>query len=165
MENIPVNDLKQARLKELLHYDPHTGIFTSLVKCGRRPKGSRPEAVQSAGYTQISIDGRRYLTHRLAWLYVYGQFPPEHIDHINLDKSDNRIVNLRAVTKSENARNKPGRSGKLKGAHRNASGTYTAQICVNHKRIYLGRYNTERDAHIAYCRAAVRYHGEYARLT
>lgn len=98
--------LTQERLKELFHYDPETGVFTRLVGGPGSPTGVLKNKPNSGhGYIVISINSKNYLTHRLAWLYVYGRFPLEQIDHINHDRTDNRITNLREVTELENHRN------------------------------------------------------------
>lgn len=98
--------ITQDRLRELLHYDPDTGIFTRLVSTGWRGKvGDVAGYKNPDGYLVIMIDYKLYLAHRLAWLYTYGRFP-EVTDHINGVRDDNRIVNLREVTNWENAQNK-----------------------------------------------------------
>lgn len=97
--------LTQARLKELLTYDENTGVFTRIksvqgsgYRVGNKPNGT--------GYLPVCIDYKSYLQHRLAWLYVHGEFPDGHIDHINRVKTDNRLCNLRVVTDFENSQNK-----------------------------------------------------------
>lgn len=99
--------LTQLRLKELLHYDPVTGHFTWIVANSNRAPAGTPagRTGNSHGYCPIGIDGKRYRAHRLAWLYMTGEWPPEHIDHINGVRSDNRWHNLRAATLKENNRN------------------------------------------------------------
>ena len=97
--------LSQERLKEILSYDPDTGVFHWLLQ-----KGNRVKAGDVAGapytperpYVKIQIDGFKWNGHRLAWLYVYGEHPEDVIDHINGDPSDNWICNLRSVTQSVN---------------------------------------------------------------
>jgi hypothetical protein len=97
--------LTQARLKEVIAYDADTGVFTrrksvqaSGYRVSARPNGS--------GYLQLCIDYKSYLQHRVAWLYVYGEFPEGHLDHINRVKTDNRICNLRQATDFENNQNR-----------------------------------------------------------
>lgn len=98
--------ITQARLKELLSYDRQTGLFTRRVPNKVRPKGFVYGAAENK-YVQISIDGRTYPAHRLAWLYVHGKFPvrPFEIDHIDRRKNNNAFDNLRVVTRSQNRRN------------------------------------------------------------
>jgi hypothetical protein len=109
--------MTQQELKELLHYDQDTGIFTWLVprannavKIGTIAGGKSPK-----GYWRIKIYDKPYQAHRLAWLYVYSEFPKEYIDHINGSRSDNRICNLREATYQQNAFNQ-------KMSSRNTSG-------------------------------------------
>lgn len=98
--------ISQERLKELLSYDPSTGIFTWKTKPSRSVKvGAVAGCKNGRGYVIIGLEQKRYRAHRLAWLCVHGEFPPEEIDHINGIRGDNRIDNLRAVNSVENSRN------------------------------------------------------------
>jgi len=92
-------DLTQKYVKELLNYDPATGFFSWCVPKRKKYIASN----QNGKYQRIDIDGQKYLAHRIAWLYVYGKFPDNEIDHINFVKHDNRITNLRDVTHRVNA--------------------------------------------------------------
>jgi len=99
--------ITQQELKELLHYNPETGIFTRKTKVNRNKViGSIAGTTDFHGYVAIAIDGKKYKAHRLAWLYMYGKFPDNCIDHINNITTDNRIVNLRDATLSQNQCNK-----------------------------------------------------------
>lgn len=147
------HELTQERLKELLHYDPNTGVFT-----WREPKRGRrsPIAggkVQSGGkgsrswYVGITLDYVRYMAHRLAFLYMVGRHP-EQIDHINHDGLDNRWSNLREVTAQENAlnRRKPiNNTNGDTGLHFNR-GKWQAMLGYRGKRLYLGRFDTKEQA-------------------
>jgi len=97
--------LTQTRLKELLEYDPNTGIFYRIKNLQGAGFVGDQAGSPAQGYLTIMIDGRNYRCHRLAWLYVYGEFPNEFIDHINRIKTDNRIINLRIASKKQNAEN------------------------------------------------------------
>lgn len=98
--------LSQERLKQLLRYDEATGEFTWLVSKGSRAtKGSMAGSDDGQGYMHIAIDGRYYRSHRLAWLYCFGQWPVGQVDHVNHKRDDNRLANLREVSHSENQRN------------------------------------------------------------
>ena len=97
--------LTQARLKENLHYNPTTGDFTWLVHKPRASHKIRAGTINN-GYRSISIDGKKYLAHRLAWLYMYGQMPSKNIDHINNHPDDNRLDNLRECTTKQNSLNR-----------------------------------------------------------
>lgn len=103
--------LPQNRLKEMLIYYPETGIFIwNERRRGRKFGQIAGNLNKVSGYVCIVIDGNNYLAHRLAWLYVHGDFPSgeqSFIDHINGKKGDNRIVNLRKASHKENHRNKP----------------------------------------------------------
>jgi len=138
--------ITQKRLKELLHYDPATGIFTWLVSRTRVRKGDRAGSLQSSGYRCIGIDGKLYQESRIAFLYMEGYFPENDVDHINRKKDDNRWCNLRHVSRRCNMRNtglqKNNKSG-VKGVcwHRN-KGKWAVQIKVNGKMIHLGCYES-----------------------
>lgn len=117
-------------------------------------------------YVKIRIDHVLYSAHRLAWLYVYGEWPLDQIDHINNDKTDNRICNLRLATQSENivnrraqSNNSSGRKGVTRSGKR-----WSASIRSNGHRYHLGTFDTVDDAHAAYSEAACRLHGEFANV-
>ena len=100
--------LSQQRLKEILSYDPETGIFHWLVQKGNRVHPgdiAGAPCLPSRPYIHIQIDGRKWKAHRLAWLYVYGEHPLDVIDHINGRHDDNRLCNLRSVSQSVNNAN------------------------------------------------------------
>lgn len=159
--------LTQARLKELLAYDPETGIFTWNVKRGKAGKGAVAGTPGTGKYIVIQIDMRFYRAHRLAWFYVYGEWPKPFLDHENRCRTDNWIKNLRIGTKSQNMANvaakKTNKSG-FKGVslckHTNR---WQAFITVNRKSMRLGRFDTPEQAHEAYCSAAKEHFGEFAR--
>src|SRR6516162_5104994 len=146
--------LTQERLKELLHYSPGNGeFFRKITKQGPAKPGDRAGWINSHGYLQINVDGNRYQAHRLAWFWTHGNFSLKELDHINRDRSDNRITNLRESTRSENnansKRQKNNRSG-FKGAYQNGSG-WMAKVKHNGKTIYLGTFDSPEEAHAVYC--------------
>jgi len=98
----------QDELKEQLHYDPETGIFTRKTWCRRtrRNKGARCGNIMSLGYREIRFNGYRTYEHRLAWFYMTGEWPPNQIDHINRIRDDNRFCNLRLADQSLQEYNK-----------------------------------------------------------
>jgi len=100
-----MSNLTQERLKELLDYDPETGVFTWLESRGSVTAGAVAGSRRKDGYRKIKINQKFYLEHRLAWLYVHGKFPLDQIDHINGVKDDNRLDNFREVDHRENQRN------------------------------------------------------------
>lgn len=160
--------LTQQQLKDVLDYSPETGEFRWKNKSTAYRVGLVAGSVKSDGYINIGIKRKYYKAHRLAWLYMNGVMPDSILDHINGDKSDNRISNLRLCSRVENQRNSSAinRTSKLKGvSHNKKSGKWTAGIRVNGKYKYLGRYKTEEEAHAMYCFAAWRFFGEYARYS
>ena len=101
------NSLSQKYLREALHYDPDTGIFTWKVATASCVKvGAEAGCVKNDGYRAIGMGGKSYKAHRLAWLYVHGEWPKEQIDHINHIRTDNRMENLRPASGGENAKTK-----------------------------------------------------------
>lgn len=99
--------LTQERLKELLSYDPETGVFVRRKQAGASRAGSIAGAPNTSGYIYISVDSTSYRAHRLAWFYVYGVWPNSDLDHINRVRSDNRLDNLRAASRAQNLLNVP----------------------------------------------------------
>lgn len=155
----------QERLQELLSYDINTGIFrwkvdrTCKTKCG-------DIAGYCGRYVTIRIDSKSYQAHRLAWLYVYGECPKYQIDHINGIKQDNRLVNLREATPSQNQMNRGTPSTNTSG-HKGISwykstNKWRATISVDKKQISLGYYENIDDAIGSYQLAVIKYHNEYA---
>ncbi len=159
---------------ELLEYDPETGIFVWIGAIGsNRGSGDGRLIGRRAGHhnkrrgrISIWVDGKSYLAHRLAWLYVYGQFPIRDIDHVNGDPKDNRIVNLREATPQQNARNRSHRSSNstgYKGVRRHA-GKWQARVTVSGQIISLGCFDTIEAAHMARVVAERQRFGEFARV-
>lgn len=153
------------RIRELLEYDPSTGLFTWKVSTSNRVKVGDIAGTLSYGYVAIGIDGKPRLAHRLAWMLFYGEWPACDIDHINGVRHDNRIENLRAVTRSVNMQNqrrgRGGNAGGLLGAtryHRSKS-KWLAQIKDSSGRLhYLGIFPTAEEAHAAYVTAKRQMH-------
>lgn len=161
---ITKHDLSRERLREVLSYDPATGIFTWLISKGSVSKGRTASSIEQQGYVVIRIDGLSYKAHRLAWLYVYGKWP-SLLDHINGVCTDNRIANLREATYSQNQQNsRPRYTGKshFKGASRDR-GKWRATIVIDGRQKYLGGFNTPEEAHARYCQVAQETFGEFAR--
>ncbi len=151
--------ITQERLKDVLNYDSESGIFTWKKKTNRNILiGSVAGAGHSGGYITISIDGKRYYAHRLAWLYVYGTWPDSQIDHVDNNKINNKISNLRDVCAGLNSQNKircqrNNSTGMLGVARCSNSNKFAAYICTNGSKKYLGIFETKELAHQAYLKA------------
>ena len=160
------NDITQERLKYLFRYEPDTGHFIRLVKTARRTKiGDIAGTRHNKGYWFIMVDGVKYLAHRLAWLYTTGEWPNDQIDHIDLDKSNTRWLNLREANNSKNQGNKPVRSDSisgLKGAFKR-EGKWVSFISVNGVRHHIGTFASPHLANAAYEVKAIELFGEFAR--
>lgn len=159
----PAAPLTAERIREILHYDPDTGVFTWRVPKGKRVKaGSVAGSMESDGYVRIKIDDRKYRSHRLAWLYVNGCWPIDQLDHINGSRSDNRIANLREATNSENQQNRAmpanNTSGFTGASFDRVAGRWKARIRVGGKLCHLGYFSTASEAHAAYLSAKARFH-------
>ena len=157
-------------LREILDYNVSTGDFLwRRAPCQRMPAASRAGWVENTGYVRIKILGRSYVAHRLAWLWVHGEWPAGPLDHINGNMADNRISNLRIASSSENARNRKCRADNstgLKGVRARPCKTtpFQAVISVDGKSISLGYFASKEEAHAAYADAAQKFFGEFARV-
>ena len=162
-------EITQARLKELLDYDPETGVFTWRVTRSRVKRGDIAgynQRSKSRVYCRISVDGKNHSAHRLAFLYVHGHTPPL-IDHKDNDSLNNRIENLRAATPSQNLANSRGwrsKKSSLKGAHFPKCGKWMSTIMTGGERTYLGLFPAPEAAHNAYKQAAMERSGDFARF-
>jgi hypothetical protein len=158
------------RVREILSYDPGTGEFRwRMDRRGGVKDGSSAGTVNKQGYRIIRIDMGFYKAHRLAWFYVYGEWPNGFIDHINFDASDNRIVNLREASMAENQRNRGRQKNNTTGYKgvrfdKRWRGRWYARIVVNDNEIHLGSFATAEAARAAYAEAARRLHGEFAKV-
>lgn len=149
--------LNADMLRDMVSYDPDTGIITSNQSRGCRAKGTPIGTKGKTGHMYAGIDGRIYLIHRLIWMYMTGDFPKKGIDHINGDPTDNRWINLREATQAENVQNirKATRvsTTKLLGSFKTPNGKYCARIRSNKKLINLGTFASAEEAHAAYVAA------------
>lgn len=161
-------ELTQAMARQLLEYDPHTGKLTWRKRTPDLFAGTRNSAEHSCkrwntkfsgkeaftavttGYKVGAIFAKNYLAHRVIWLLLFGHFPDEQIDHINGDRTDNRLANLRAVTNAENCKNQCARSDNTTGV----TGVYwfkrdskwVVSITANGKQKHLGYFDEFEDA-------------------
>jgi len=157
--------LSPEQLRELLDYDPETGVFRWKQRVARRVRvGDVAGRLNSEGYRNFSIRGRHYRASRVAFALVYGRWPSGSMDHINRNRRADRLCNLRECTLSENSRNASLRgdnSSRLKGACR-SNGRWQARIRIDGKPAYLGTFSTPELAHAAYVKAAIEHFGEFA---
>lgn len=151
------------RLRQLVHYDAESGIFTRLTTQG----GGGSGWPDKAGYLYIMVGGKIYAVHRLAWLYMTGDWPVQEIDHINGDKADNRFANLRDVSRHCNMQNelrprKNNTSGFAGVRWRKDRQRWIATILVEGKPKRLGAFDTAEAAHAAYVEAKRLYHSGFS---
>jgi hypothetical protein len=157
--DVPLADIEMVR--EAISYDPETGDFLWRKTQGRQKEGARAGTSGVAGYKQVTFNNMSYLAHRLAWAMHYGKWPVGQIDHINHDRGDNRITNLRVVDNLENHRNLPLRANNRTG-HAGVTfckftGRYMASITIGGRKIFLGRFDTIPEAAEARREANVKY--------
>lgn len=161
--------LTYERLKEVLTYNPETGIFYWAKKtCKKVIVGKEAGCCDTRyGYVLIGIDGVVYGAHRLAWFYVHGALPDE-VDHENGRPSDNRLSNLRGCThfaKSEEHQKPKHNTSGFKGVHfHKQTGKWRARISADGRFYSLGLHSTKELAHAAYCQGATVHHGDFARF-
>ena len=157
--------ITQAQLKQYIQYAPDTGIFTRIRSPYKGRLGIIKTCANSDGYFVICILGQTYLAHRIAWCLLHGEWPKNQLDHINGDRIDNRLVNLREANNLENCRNSGIRITNTSGfkgvGYHKASGKWRAQISINGKRICLGLYITAEEAGKVYEAQAKLHHGAF----
>lgn len=165
--------LTVGRLKELFRYDPETGEFTRLVHASSNARAG--DVIRGCkaknGYLTIRADNKLYYAHRLAWLYVHGKWPSanEDIDHINGDRTDNRITNIRRASRTENNRNrraanKNSQSGHIGIHFSSRHGKWIAHVTVDRKFKSLGYFDTLDQAIAARQAGEARYFGSFRRV-
>lgn len=149
-------ELTAQKLRELLDYNPETGVFVwKKTLSSKNLNGKNAGKINSHGYCSIKINYKNYLAHRLAWLFVYDKWPPQFIDHINGNRLDNRICNLRNANYFVNNRNRTMAKGFSKVGNK-----FRARIVVNDKTICLGTFETEQEANLAYLTAKNKHYPE-----
>lgn len=156
-----LSGLTAERLRQLLEYDPNTGVFTWRANRGGKPTAGKVAGGDRGKCWAIRIDGRMYAANRLAWLYTYGQWPIEVIDHKNGDAYDNRIENLRDVSHTVNLQNQRKASC---GSQTGFLGVFPfedrflAQITIDGRTKHLGLFSTAEAGYEAYLAAKRRFH-------
>lgn len=152
-------DITADEARALFQYDPENGQLS-------REGGVAGYVDKSNGYRSVRVRGRKYKAHRLAWLIVHGDWPSDFLDHINGDRDDNRLVNLRECSNAENLRNtgayRCNKTGYKGVSLHKRDRKYYANIRVDGRLRFLGSYATALEAHAAYCEAAAKLHGDFA---
>lgn len=160
----PTGPLTQARLKEMLDYDPLTGRITfAFSVCSKTKLGEIAGSFDRKGYRKLHIDGKSYAAHRVCFLWMTGKMPVDQIDHINGIKDDNRFENLREVSSAINNQNKrhaqrTSQSGLIGAYFKPKKNFYQAGITVGGKFTSLGCFKTADEAHAAYVAAKRQLH-------
>jgi hypothetical protein len=157
-----MKNLNLLILKEMLDYNKDTGIFTwKIDRSSLAKKGIKAGSISSDNYVLLTLFNKQYKAHRIAWLFVNGSMPTNHIDHINGNKQDNRIDNLRLVTHSENSKNlsidKRNKSGKTGVCWHVLSKKWIASISIDKKLKHLGYFDNIEDAILARKNAEITY--------
>jgi len=160
--------LTQEYLKEIIDYNPETGIMTN-----KKTRSSNAVAgkiincsTSTKKYGRVTINKKTYRLHRLIWFYMYGKWPKNEIDHINGNTSDNKLCNLRECSRQENIFNRKstkGSSSKYKGVSLK-NNKWIVQIQINKINKYIGSFSNKVEAALAYDTAAKKYHKEFAYL-
>lgn len=156
-----------TNIKHFLNYNQETGIFTWLHPQGSKVKrGAIAGAVRPDGYVVIKICKKPYMAHRLAWLFIHGEWPASFIDHINLNRSDNRAINLRLATNSENMMNQSKRADNSSGVKgvdwHSRTKKWRARCMVSGVRHTVGMFNSKREAEKSIREFRNQVHGEFA---
>lgn len=152
--------LTQSRLCEVLRYDRDTGAFFWIKSTSKKKLVGKIAGNITRGYWEIAIDGRQYKAHRLAWLYELGRWPVKDIDHINGERADNRFLNLREATRSQNCMNRGYRRGV---AWHSQMGKWRAYITIKGRQKSLGLFDKKDEAFAARKIAEIKLYGEFAR--
>ena len=158
-------NLTAQRLRELFDYDPMVGSFVRRIAVGRhgRHRAGTIAGVETRGYISICVDRTRFFAHRLAWLYMTGEWPANMLDHINCNRSDNRFHNLRLADPAVNSQNQrsprsDNTSGFLGVTFDKGTKRWRAKLKANGRYHHLGGFDTPEEAHAAYIEAKRRLH-------
>ena len=157
------------KMQDCISYDPESGVMTWKKVLSNRAKlgGICGGNIDSKGYGRVCFDGKQYRAHRVAWALFYGQEPDQQIDHINGNRLDNRIANLRLASNAENSRNcrlsKNNTSGVTGVCYHSRAKKWFAQIMFNRKNHFLGLHDTKEKAIEARKKAETQYFGQFAK--
>lgn len=158
--------LSHSKLLEVLEYNTYTGDFTNKISGIRRVKGSKAGSLTSLGYIRVTIDRKVFMAHRLAWFYCFEEWPTGIIDHIDGNKSNNILNNLRETTETLNKGNTQKQSNNTSGfkgvSFDKESGKFKASIRINRVLKNLGRYATAQEASLVYLQASRLHFGEFS---
>ena len=146
--------ISQTELKRFLSYDPKTGMFTRRIGSGTARIGDEAGCIRSDGYRIISVGGISYLAHRLAWLHVYGSMPKNDTDHIDRNRGNNAIDNLRDISHSANLHNskryKNNKSGLRGACWIEGRKMWLSSITSSGRNVFIGYFGSKREAAEAY---------------
>lgn len=152
---------------EKLRYDPNSGSLTWAVKIGSRKIGQSAGYIDSLGYRRVALGGILFYAHRVIWLMVTGKWPQDQIDHKDRCRSNNKWLNLRPATFSQNRMNskKPitNTSG-AKGVYRIKNGKFIAYANPRKGKVIFGIFDTLEEAKIVYSKRIKDVYGEFARV-
>jgi hypothetical protein len=170
MPRTPIPLPPQDELRRLFDYQPASGLLIWRhrpefdARWNNRFAGKVAGHISERGYVQVQVGASLALAHRVIWKWLHDEEPPE-IDHKDTDPSNNRELNLRASTRSQNLANRKARPGRTlpKGVQLTAHGRYRAEINVDGKTIHIGNYSTPEMASEAFAKAVAERHGEFAR--
>jgi len=159
---MPKSTFTKDELVQVLDYSCETGLFHWRVDRKGAKRGDQAGCNYSAGYMRVKVFGHIYIAHRLAWFYVHGRWPTGDIDHINGIRSDNRIANLRDVSRRTNCENllrsKNNKAAPLGVTLHRKTGRWQAQIKSRGISYHLGLHDDPNDAHAAYVQAKRKLH-------
>jgi hypothetical protein len=160
-------ELDIAEVRKYIAYDRETGVFTRITPTNRWMVGEQVGSPNNHGYIKIGVLSRKVTAHRLAFALHYGRWPKQQIDHIDHDRANNRISNLREVTEAQNHRNAAKRVDNTSGFKgvtltRNKTRPWQATIKMDGKTTSLGQFPTAIEAGRAYDKAARQMYGEHA---
>lgn len=148
-------------VRSVLRYDPETGDLIRIkINCHPHLVGKLATQLHRSGYLRVRMQTRAFTAHRVCWAMCYGEWPEKQVDHINGDRTDNRICNLRLADNSENQQNRPSKSWGITGLRGVTvkKGRFISRIKVDGKFTHIGTFDTAEQAHAAYLAAKPKFH-------